>query len=174
MDHTVRKKLPFLRLFTSDYLADASLGVCSLEARGLAMEMLCLMHEGQPYGHLQLAGRDPSLPEIARLARCSDQEASDLLQELERNQVFFRSRDGLLYSPRLLQEQARRRQRSEHGKRGGNPTLIAASINRSNEQIALQQMLREQDRRDKAAARSRQYRAKKRAQRVTAPGTPAA
>jgi hypothetical protein len=32
--------------------------MCSIGARGLWMEMMCIMHEGEPYGHLLVSG-DP-------------------------------------------------------------------------------------------------------------------
>jgi hypothetical protein len=60
-------KRPSFQFYPSDWRNDAGLRLCSISARGLWMDMMCLMHDGEPYGHLTVMGR-PIVPEqIARL-----------------------------------------------------------------------------------------------------------
>jgi len=50
-------KQPWLKFFPSDWRADPALRMCSLAARGLWIEMLCLMHEARPHGSLLVNGK---------------------------------------------------------------------------------------------------------------------
>ena len=43
---------PFLMFAIADHRSDTALRLCSAEARGVWIDMLCLMAEGEPYGHL--------------------------------------------------------------------------------------------------------------------------
>src|SRR4051812_9069296 len=60
-------KRPWLKFFPSDWRGDAYLAMCSLSARGLLIEMMCLMHGADPYGHLLLNGAKPTDAELTRL-----------------------------------------------------------------------------------------------------------
>jgi hypothetical protein len=45
-----------MKFYPSDWRSDPMLRLCSLAARGLWMEMMCLMHEAEPYGSLLVNG----------------------------------------------------------------------------------------------------------------------
>lgn len=48
---------PWMKFYPADWRADPGLRMCSgCCARGMWMEMLCLMHEAMPRGFLKLAG----------------------------------------------------------------------------------------------------------------------
>ena len=47
---------PYIKFFTTDYLEDMALKSCSLAAQGLWARMFCMMHQGDPYGHLAVNG----------------------------------------------------------------------------------------------------------------------
>lgn len=47
-------KKPFLQFAVNDHLNDLNLRACHPAARGIWMDMQCLMAQGQPYGHLKL------------------------------------------------------------------------------------------------------------------------
>ena len=100
-------RFPFLKFFTSDHRADPGLRMCSFAARGLWVDMLTLMHEAEPYGHLLVNGKPPSAKELARLLGGLKREIQTLLNELETNEVFSRREDGVIYSRRMVRDRIR-------------------------------------------------------------------
>lgn len=50
-------KRPSFQFYPGDWLNDAALRLVSVGARGLWIDMLCMMHQGTPYGHLKVAGK---------------------------------------------------------------------------------------------------------------------
>lgn len=114
---------PWMKFFPTDWQADPALGSCSLAARGLWQEMLCIMHKAEPYGHLLVKGKPPSVKTIASLVRSTEAEVLPLLQELEREDVFSRKRNGVIFSRRMERDEMRSRKNRDNGKMGGNPTL---------------------------------------------------
>jgi hypothetical protein len=51
-----RVKRPAFQWYPGDWRRDTALQSCSIAARGLWVEMLNLMHDGEPYGHLTAGG----------------------------------------------------------------------------------------------------------------------
>lgn len=116
-------QLPWMRFFVDDYIADESLGMCSLAAQGLWVRLLCIMHKSHRRGFLCQANGEPlSLEQTARLAGCSTEEAGRLVQELLHSGAASAER-GVLYSRRMLREADISRKRSISGRLGGNPAL---------------------------------------------------
>ena len=110
--------------YTGDWLKDPALRACSLSARGLWIDLLCLMHESDRRGYLQHAtGKPVSLEQAARMTGGSTDEVSRLLQELEDSGVFSRLKDGTIYSRRMVADEHKRAACRDAGRRGGNPTL---------------------------------------------------
>ena len=79
---------PWMKFYTSDWRADPRLKMCSPAARGVWIEMICLMHEATPYGHLLVHGQNPNVAQLASLTGIHSAELPDLIAELERNGVF--------------------------------------------------------------------------------------
>jgi len=118
-------KLPFMKFFPKDWMGDERLRLCSIAARGLWIDLLCLMHSAPRRGYLQTATGTPlPLDQIARMAGCSTDEASRLMQELVDAGVCDSAEHGLIYSRRMVREGDISRARSEAGKKGGNPRLL--------------------------------------------------
>lgn len=82
---------PFIKFFPTDWQADPAVRMCSLAARGLWFEMLCLMHEAG--GYLQVGDKEITPGQLARLVGTSQEEVEGLLAELEEASVFSRNRD---------------------------------------------------------------------------------
>lgn len=118
-------KLPSLQFYPGDWLKDPKLRSVSLAARGLWMDMLCLMHENDRRGYLQLGSGKPVTAEhLARMTGCSPDDASRLLQELEDSGVYSRTEQDVIYNRRMVRDDQKRRLCSEAGKKGGgNPTF---------------------------------------------------
>lgn len=104
---------PWLKFYPRDWRGDQTLRVVSLAARGLWMEMLCVMHEASPYGHLVLGGNAVSNDILARLAGLGTDECGALVAELESAGVLSRTRKGVIYSRRMVKDHSR----SEKGRK---------------------------------------------------------
>jgi uncharacterized protein YdaU (DUF1376 family) len=118
---TQKLKQPFFKFFPSDWRSDPALRSCSLAARGLWMEMICLMHEADPRGYLMLNGRPASVRQLANLCGAPLKETSELVTELEEAGVFSRDEDGNIFSRRMRREADKAQTNSENGKQGGRP-----------------------------------------------------
>lgn len=118
-------RLPSLQFYPGDWMKDPGLRACSLSARGLWIDLLCLMFESPRRGYLQLAsGKAMTAEHVARSTGCSTDDASRLLQELTDSGVASYSDTEGYYSRRLVRDERKRQLCAEAGKKGGNPTLI--------------------------------------------------
>jgi hypothetical protein len=97
--------------------------MCRLSARGLWIEMIALMHEATPYGHLLVSGRSPTDAQLAVLAGTSPDQITELLGELDAAGVFSRTREGVIYSRKMTRLAKKAAIARKNGKEGGNPTL---------------------------------------------------
>lgn len=116
-------KRPAFQFYPGDWLRDPGVRAISFAARGLWTDMLCLMHESDRRGYLQLNGKPVNAEQLARMTGGSTDDVSRLLQELEDSGVFSRSEHGMIYSRRMTRDERKREKCAEAGKRGGNPTL---------------------------------------------------
>ena len=98
---------PWMKFYPRDWRADQALRVSSLAARGLWMEMLCVMHEASPYGHLLVAGQPVGNAVLARLVGATVEEVEALLLELQGAGVFRLTRQGVVYSKRMTDDHKR-------------------------------------------------------------------
>ena len=122
---TVRRKekRPWRRWFWADWRADPCLRMCGYAARGLWAEMLGLMDEADPVGHLLVAGVPPNDEQLANLTGGPPEQVRGLLAELETAKVFSRTNKGVIYSRRVVRDEKRARIARKNGVLGGNPTL---------------------------------------------------
>lgn len=119
---TPERRDPWLKWFPSDWRSDPRLRSCSLTARGLWIEMIGLMHEATPYGHLVINGRKVTDIELARQVGATQKEVAASLAELSENGVFSVAPDsGAIYSRRLVRMADRSRTNTANGKNGGSP-----------------------------------------------------
>jgi hypothetical protein len=107
---------PWLKFYPRDWRGDQALRAVSIAARGLWIEMLCVMHEASPYGHLILGGRAVSNDVLARIGGLGVDECGALLSELESAGVLSRTRKGVIYSRRMVKDHSR----SEIGRKSVN------------------------------------------------------
>lgn len=117
-------RFPWLKFYVVDWLNHPGLRSSSRSARGLAIDLLCLMHQGEPYGHLRVGRKDLSEVELARIVGGVEAEIGAELQELLDAGVFARTTVGRIYSPRMVRDEEQRVRSKEHGARGGNPLLL--------------------------------------------------
>jgi len=116
-------KRPSFQFYPGDWLNDAGLRLCSIGARGLWIEMLCLMHQGTNYGFL-MVNHAPILPlNLARISGATLVEVEGWLVELEGAGVFSRDDSGCIFSRRMISDEKVRAARAAGGILGGNPAL---------------------------------------------------
>lgn len=108
-------KRPSFQFYPSDYRSEQSLRLCSLAARGLWMEMICLMHDCEPYGYLTLNGKVYPPPLLARITGTSVEEVEALLAELEGMGVFSRTEEDVIYCRRMVRDERNRQVRAVGG-----------------------------------------------------------
>lgn len=116
-------KQPWVKFYTVDWRSDPRLKMCSMAARGLWIEMICLMHEATPYGHLLVSGQCPTDAQLAVLVGAPPEQITALLGELESAGVFSRTREGVIYSRKLSRMAKKAATARNNGRKGGNPTL---------------------------------------------------
>src|SRR3990167_8252379 len=97
-------ELPWLRFYPRDWRGDQALRVCSLAARGLWIEMLCVMHEAKPYGHLLINGQPVTNPQLAGLCGVSPDQIATLLAELDNEGAYSRTAKGVIFSRRMTRD----------------------------------------------------------------------
>lgn len=114
---------PWMKFYPSDWRADPLLRMCSIGARGLWMEMIGLMHEAEPYGHLLISGRAPTDAQLAVLTGTPTDQLPALIGELEEAGVFSRTQKGVIYSRRMTRDEKKAKTAKKNGKSGGNPSL---------------------------------------------------
>lgn len=106
---------PSFQFYPGDWLSKLEVRACSTAARGLWMDMICLMHEGEPYGHLTLNGKVVLPPILAKICGTSIEEVEILIAELEGVGVFSRTEEGVIYCRRMVRDERNRQVRAEGG-----------------------------------------------------------
>ncbi|MGE3583054.1 MAG: HNH endonuclease [Hyphomonadaceae bacterium] len=101
----IKSKKPWMKFYPDAWLSDDGLAMCSMSAHGLWINLMAYMHKADPYGHLVIKGRAPTVEVIAKLTRCSLQELTSLLSELESAGVLSRTDDGIIYSRRMVRDE---------------------------------------------------------------------
>lgn len=113
-------KRPAFQFYPADWRKDVELRSCSIAARGLWIDMMCLAHECEPYGHLTVNGKPMTPAKIAGQVGVSEAMAKKLIAELLENGVVRITDDGVLYSARMVRDEALRNVRAEGGKSGAS------------------------------------------------------
>lgn len=122
----VKGKNPAFQFYPADWLRDPALRSVSSGARGLWMDILCLMWECVPRGHLQTPSGKPYTTEMICRAtgNISKEEVDGWLGELEYSGVLSHTASGVIYSRRMVRDEHKRVLCSQAGKKGGgNPTF---------------------------------------------------
>lgn len=140
-------KRPAFQFYPNDWYSDYKLRSVSLSARGLWIDILCIMHQSDKYGYLPrvLAPNPIRIPvskgvssidhvamisdlidanpgfcsKLARMVSSSEEEIKESLFELARAHVFSFSCTGRVYSKRMVRDERLRNIRAEAERLGG-------------------------------------------------------
>jgi hypothetical protein len=116
------------KFFWPDWRSDPKLRSCSLAARGLWMDMLCIAAEAQPTGYVLLNGRPLSCTDLARLSGAPEDEVRSAIAELDAAGVFSRDRKGRIYSRRMVRDCRQAQLNRKNGLNGGNPNFERGTV----------------------------------------------
>ena len=122
-------KRPSFQFYPSDWLRDTALRTCSVGARGLWIDMICYMHEGNPYGVLKVGNKVILTPNLAAMIGATLEDTECWLHELESAGVFDRGKNGEIMCRRMIRDENLRNIRASGGKLGGNPDLLKRKVN---------------------------------------------
>jgi len=107
---------PSWQFYPSDWLGDDALRGCSLGARGLWIDLLCLMWTSPIRGVLLKANnKKHTIKSLSKRLGDTEQNIKEKLQELEEEAVLSKRDDDAIYSRRMFREWDIRRKRSEAG-----------------------------------------------------------
>ena len=113
-------KRPAFQFYPKDWRDETALRLCSMAARGLWIDLMCLMHACERYGHLEASGEPMTPEQIARLVGESPKDVRGWLAELTRNNVCSIDQRGVMYSRRMVRDEALREVRAAGGGQGAN------------------------------------------------------
>lgn len=116
-------KTPWLKWYPADWRQEPTLRMCSRAARSLWMDMLGLMHDAEPYGHLLINGKRPSHKQLAAVLGDGLKDTEKWLAELNEAGVYSVTDDGTIYCRKMVRDEQKRQQDKENGSLGGNPHL---------------------------------------------------
>lgn len=123
-------KRPAFQFYPADWRKDAALQSCSLAAQGLWVNMLCIAHECDPYGHLVINGKPMNAAQIGRLVGVGPGECGSLLDELLDAGVVSMADDGAFFSRRMVRDEEIRNRRAAGGEKGAEHGAKGADYGR--------------------------------------------
>lgn len=147
---------PWSKFYWADWRSDPLLRACGLAARGLWVEMLGVMHEAVPCGHLLINGRVPTDSQLAVMVGAPLSEVRKLKKELEDAGVPGITAEGVWFSRRMVRDAKRRAVNRANGAGGGNPKLTdKPSVDTSDNRMGYSNGISEPDNpSDKSRART--------------------
>jgi|GEM_PF-1020803 len=115
---------PWMKFYAADWRANTALRDVSLAARGLWIDLISIMHEAEPYGHLvDKKGQAMTIESLGKIIGSDREEIIPALDELLESEVAKKKKNGVIYSSRMESDEKKRRINRENGKKGGSPLL---------------------------------------------------
>ena len=117
-------KSPGFWFFTGDWMKDPELRFCSVFARGLLVDLLCILFEANEQGYASnpdgTARTDEQI--VDAVSGGSQAEKLAALSELEKSGVLSRDNRGVLFSRRIARLAELSAARKQNGSKGGSKT----------------------------------------------------
>ena len=115
----VKDKFHWFPFEPGAWLQDPELSRCSAAARGVWIDILCLMFQSDERGVLVSCGDAWTVEETARALRGDTEVNLSSIQELLRCGVMRSRKDGALYCSRMVRERNLSETRAKVGRKGG-------------------------------------------------------
>ena len=123
-------KLPSFQFYPGDWRKDPALSRCSKAAKGVWMDMLCLMFECEVRGVFSTGGKPWPDGDIAAAVGGDTAENLSCIRELLTKGVASRNSAGAIFSRRLVREEQIRAARAAAGRLGGKQKASKSVANR--------------------------------------------
>jgi len=114
-------KMPWFMFYSGDWLTDPDLRRCSSAARGVWIDMLCLMDKCEERGALVTGGQPWAQEDVCAAIGGDPSVTLSCVVELLAKGVVQRRYDGALYSRRMFHDEQVRQERAKAGRKGGRP-----------------------------------------------------
>jgi hypothetical protein len=115
----------WFKFCASDWIGDPQLRLCTLESKGLLIELMALAHHGTPYGYVNHSGQAITDMEIARLVGEPETKVKICLDELLRKTRLYEDGNGY-YIKRMVEDGNQSDKYRDAGRAGGSPKLLGA------------------------------------------------
>ena len=124
-------KSPGFWFFTGDWMKDPELRFCSIFARGLLVDLLCILHEAKEQGYASNPDGSPRPDDqiVDAISGGSREEKLSALAELEQSGVLSRDSRGVLFSRRVARLAELSQARKQNGSKGGSKRQANAKQN---------------------------------------------
>jgi hypothetical protein len=97
---------------------DEALRMCGASARGVWMELMCIMHKAEPYGHLLVRGKQPSDKQLSVITGIPSSSFRRRSTSSKSNEVFSRTDDGTIFSRGMVRDAQQHERLSTAGAKG--------------------------------------------------------
>jgi hypothetical protein len=115
---------PWMKWYPGDWRGDPLVRSCDPIARYVWMEMIGLMHEAEPYGHLVIGGRAMDIKVLSQVIAVDLSTVRQAVRLLENRGVFSRNDEGVIFSRRMVRDEERSAEARTFGQAGGNRKLM--------------------------------------------------
>lgn len=129
-----RQKAPSFQFYPNDWLTDLGLTFSSYETKGVWIDLLCLMHNSEPYGFLSIKGKLLDEKMIKKFINLSKSRFKIVWEELTELGMLKQDENGAFYNKRLVEDYELRAKRSVAGSQGGNPLLTGNKVKQVDKQ----------------------------------------
>ena len=116
-------KIPSFQFYPADWLNNIPLQSCSLAARGLLINMMCVMHQSEKYGYFLIRDKKPTPKQSQLCLKCDTKSFSRCIKELLETKCIRIDDNGVYYCRRMIEDEKLREIRRVAGGKGGNPKL---------------------------------------------------
>src|SRR6185503_19778572 len=117
---------PSFSFYPDNWLHDLGLRRCGPFARAVWIDLICLMHQGEPYGHLSKSGEDLPMQFVAGQCGITVKELTSAIGEVEKNGVISKTDKGTIFSRRMVRDEDKRAARGV----GGSLSLLNPNVPR--------------------------------------------
>jgi hypothetical protein len=132
-----RSKKESFAFYPQDWMSDSRLRLCSAGARGLWIDILCLMHLSNERGYLLIDDTVLDEQMLQKRLGYDAQEFDDCFTELRRYNIIKKDENNRYFCKRIVNAQLLSEKRSMSGKLGGNPNLVKQMV-KQNENLLKQ------------------------------------
>ena len=147
---------PWSKFYWADWLSDPKLRMCSPEARGVWMDILCVMHESDQPGYLQINGQPFPMKKLSKICGITHGKLAKITQELTENGVIS-VENGIFFNRRMVRDFHRSKTNRNNGRNGGNPALRGESrLTESDNQMEISGLTESDNPSDKSHVRAAQ------------------